>query len=145
MLFLISDDDGRILQANKVFTDVEKYDAQLREKGIDAVRVKHHSLLPPDRWMVNKDQSSLMRVKKRPVMPVVISKTVIKAGGTDTAIITGAPNGVSFSVTAVSTIIQSGTLPDGEMEISIPCPITYDVFLTKWPYQDLRFSIEAVA
>lgn len=145
MLFLISDDSGRILQANKVYTDVDKYDSQLRENSINAVRVKHHSLLSPDRWMVNTDVNSLMRVRLRPIMPLSISKTVIKAGGSDCSVITGVPKGVSFSVTAAGSMIASGTLPDGEMEITIPCPITYEVLLMKWPYQECRFTIEAVA
>lgn len=146
MLFVISDDDGRILQANKVFTDVDRYDQQLKDRGYDYIRVSRDGLPSPDKWMVNKSVTApLLPIKERPIMPVSISKRAIKAGGSDTAVITGAPKNTAFSVSAAGSIIQSGVLPDGELEIGIPCPITYEVLFMKWPYQEYKFTIEAVA
>ena len=145
MLFLISNDEGRIVQANKVFTDVEKYEAQLRDNNIAVTKVKHHSLLAPDRWMVNKNEDLLMRVKKRPTMTVAIDKTTIKAGGSDKAVLTGAPKDVRCCIVGGGETLFDVSLPDGELELGIPVPIVYVVRLIKWPYVDFTATIEAVA
>jgi hypothetical protein len=145
MLFIMSNEDDRIVQANKVYTDVENYERQLLDKGIAFTKLKHHSLLSPERWMTTKTSDSLMRVRQRPIMPVVIDKTIIKAGGTDKAVIIGAPKDTAYSITGAGSIIASGTLPDGEIEISIPCVLTYDVMFMKWPWQECHFKIEAIA
>lgn len=85
-----------------------------------------------------------MKVQRRPYMTIHLDKNVIKAGGNDTAVLTGAPKGVGFVVEALGEVIFDGDLPDGEIEIGIPTPVTYTITLRKWPWRDVRVNIQAV-
>jgi len=78
-------------------------------------------------------------------MRAVVDKTTIKAGGSDAAVLTGAPKNVRCMVYGVGDMLHDIVLPDGELELSIPVPITYRVVLEKWPYQMFTIDIEAVA
>lgn len=142
MLFILPDDEGRIRQANKVNTDVHAYEERLKETNERYFKFKHHSLISDERWMIVNDSEHPLR--RRPRMAVHVDKHVIKAGGVDCAVITGAPKETEFTIISVGEHIQSGVLPDGELELGIPCPITYDVTLRKWPWQDFKFQIQAV-
>jgi hypothetical protein len=139
MLFLIPDGEGRITQANKVY-DPEGYDRRLDDAGVKYVKVDHPGVLSPDEWMVSDGAPT-----ERPSMAVAINKTLIKAGDNDAAILTGAPKDVAFSVSVGGSSVWSGTLPDGELELSVPTPGVYVVMLKKWPYRDFNVSIEALA
>lgn len=140
MLFLIPDGEGRITQANKVY-DPQGYDKRLDDAGVKYVKVDHPGVLSSDEWMV----SDGVVPTKRPTMRVSVSKTTIKAGDNDTAILTGAPKDVAFSVSVSGSSVWSGTLPDGELELSVPTPGLYHVSFNKWPYRDFSVTIEAVA
>lgn len=139
MLFLIPDGEGRIMQANKVY-DPEGYDKRLDDGGVKYVKVDHHGVLSPDEWMIADGAPT-----ERPPMTVVISSLCIKAGDNDAAVITGAPKDVTFAVSVGDSSVWSGTLPDGELELSVPTPGLYLVSFKKWPYRDFNVTIEAVA
>ncbi|MCB1393242.1 hypothetical protein [Nitrobacter sp.] len=139
MLFLVPDETGRITQANKVY-DPKGYDRRLDEAGVNYVKVNHPGVLSPDEWMVIDGAPT-----ERPVMAIAINKVAIKAGDNDAAVLTGAPKDVAFSVSVQGSEVWSGTLPDGELELSVPTPGLYQITLTKWPYRDFAMTIEAVA
>lgn len=139
MLFLIPNEDGRITQANKVY-DPEGYDRRLDEAGVSYVKVDHPGILSPDEWMISDGAPT-----ERPTMDISLNKTAIKAGDNDAAVLVGAPKDVAFSVTVQGSQVWSGTLPDGELELSVPTPGVYQVTLTKWPYRDFGVTIEAVS
>lgn len=139
MLFLLSNEEGRIVQANKVY-DPEGYDRRLDESGVKYVKVDLPGVLSPDEWMVSDGAPT-----ERPMMEIAINKVAIKAGDSDAAVLTGAPKDVAFSVSVQGSEVWSGTLPDGELELSVPTPGIYSVALKKWPYRDFTVTIEAVA
>lgn len=139
MLFLIPDETGRIMQANKVY-DPDGYDNRLDDAGVSYVKVDLPGVLSPDEWMVSNGAPT-----ERPIMAIAINKVAIKAGDNDAAVLTGAPKDVAFSVSVQGSEVWSGTLPDGELELSVPTPGIYQVVLTKWPYRDFGVTIEAVA
>lgn len=139
MLFLIPNEEGRIVQANKVY-DPEGYDNRLDDAGLKYVKIDHPGVLSPDEWMVSDGAPT-----ERPLMEIAVSKVCIRAGDNDAAIITGAPKDVAFSVSVGSSPVWSGTLPDGELELSVPTPGVYRVSFNKWPYRDFEVTIEAVA
>jgi hypothetical protein len=139
MLFLIPNQDGRIVQANKVY-DPEGYDRRLDEAGVKYVKVNHPGVLSPDEWMVSDGAPA-----ERPPMRVTVDKVRIRAGDNDAAVLVGAPNDVAFSVVVQGNEVWSGTLPDGELELSVPTPGIYQVSLKKWPFRDFGITIEAVA
>lgn len=139
MLFLIPDGDGRITQANKVY-DPEGYDKRLDDAGVKYVKVDHPGVLSPDEWMVSGGEPT-----ERPRMTVSVVKVCIRAGDNDAAVITGAPKDVAFAVSVGGSPVWDGTLPDGELELSVPTPGLYQVSFKKWPYRDFNVTIEAVA
>lgn len=139
MLFLIPDGEGRIMQANKVY-DPEGYDKRLDDAGVKYVKVDHPGVLSPDEWHLPEGV-----LTERPVMAVAATKVRIRAGDNDAAVITGAPKDVTFSVSVGDSSVWSGTLPDGELELSVPTPGVYHVSFKKWPYRDFNVTIEAVA
>lgn len=139
MLFLIPNEDGRITQANKVY-DPEGYDRRLDEVGVNYVKVDHPGVLSPDEWMISDGVPA-----ERPLMSTRVDKVLIRAGDNDAAILTGAPKDVAFSVSVQGSEVWSGTLPDGELELSVPTPGLYQLVLTKWPYRDFGVIIEAIA
>lgn len=139
MLFLIPNEDGRIVQANKVY-DPTGYDRRLDEAGVNYVKVDHPGVLSPDEWMVSDGSPT-----ERPNMAVSVDKVRIHAGDNDAAVLVGAPKDVAFSVSVQGSEVWSGTLPDGELELSVPTPGIYQIVLTKWPFRDFGVTIEAVA
>lgn len=143
MLFLVPDETGRIMQANKVY-DPDGYDRRLDDAGVSYVKVDHPGILAPDQWMCSTRKDPIVPVHKRPPMRVSVDKVVVKAGDNDAAVLTGAPKDVAFSVSVQGSEVWSGTLPDGELELSVPTPGIYQIVLTKWPYQDFGVTIEAV-
>ena len=81
------------------------------------VAVNHPNPLSPDEWMCSTRKGSIVPVHKRPTMRVSLDKTTIKAGGNDAAVLTGAPKDVAFSVSVGDSLVWSGTLPDGELDV----------------------------
>lgn len=140
----MSDEEGRITQANKVYSHTEKYEENLKAHDIDYVKLEHHSLISTDKWMVNKDKNFDGLVRRRPMMPVSYDKLVIKAGGVDSAIIR-TPKKVACNIRGAQSEIWDFMLDDGELELAIPLPMIYTVRLQKWPYIDRVLNVEGVA
>jgi hypothetical protein len=145
VFYAIHDEDGRIIQGNKHFAPTKEYEGQIADLGHKFVKVKSPGILPPDLWMVSTRNGSIVPIHKRPEMRVEVSKTVIKVGDNDAAVLTGAPKDVRCIVRAGSDVIWDIALPAGRLELSIPVPVTYRVSLMKWPYRDYNVDIEARA
>lgn len=137
MLFVIPDDDGRITQANKVF-EHEGYDKQLHDMNYKFITADTSQIPAPEHWFVKSG-----KLKERPEMFIVVSKTIIKAGGVDAAVLRGCPIGATFSVMTDGMVLDSGTLDDPDLEIPslVPCRMT--VLIDRWPYKTFKLDIEA--
>lgn len=132
------------MQANKVY-EPDGYDRRLDEAGVSYIKVNRPGVLSPDEWMCSTRKGSIVPVHRRPTMKVSVDKMAFKAGGNDAVVLIGAPKDVAFSVTVQGSAVWTGTLPDGELELSVPVPGLYHVRLTRWPYRDFEVTIEAIA
>jgi hypothetical protein len=78
-------------------------------------------------------------------MPIEVNKTAIKAGGIDSALITGIPNNAKVVVAAVNAVLHTiDPLDATELEIAIPVPCVYRITISLWPFKDQTISIEAI-
>ena len=144
-VFCIYDASGRIIQTNKVYDPPKNYEASIRDLGHKFVKMDRSTLVSMDHFYVGR-----RKVRERPVMPIDVSKKVIKAGGRDTVVLTGAPKKAEYSfdvnIPGIGVQnVQSGKLPDGELEIGMDMPCLFTVRISYWPYQDFAQEIEAVA
>lgn len=130
---------GRFTQGNKHYDPNDKYEDQIHALGQKFIKKDIPGLLSPDLWYAMNGEAT-----ERPPMEVAIDKTTIKAGGSDASVLIGAPKDVSFNVFVGSDVVWSGTLPDGELEMSVPAPGLYRIVLEKWPYQMFTVDVEAV-
>jgi hypothetical protein len=144
MLYAIYGPDGSIHQANKVYDpDNLNYDNQLNDLGYQFLKVESPGLLPPDEWYVNV---SLAQLRERPIMSTIeINKKIIKYGPNDSCLATGIPKQAKVTITLRDgTEIYAPFVLDAEqLEISIPVPCVYRVFLELWPYRTFQYEIEA--
>jgi hypothetical protein len=141
MLFAIHDESGRINQANKVY-EPEGYDKLLDDLGHKYVSAQSTGLLPPEHWFVDVSAKELI---ERPIMNVQVSKTQIKAGDKDSALLTGIPKQSKVFIYAAGTeLYKMDPFDAEELELSIPVPCTYTVVIDLWPYKTFRTVIEAV-
>jgi hypothetical protein len=140
-LFAVHDATGMLTQANKVY-DPEGYDKLLDDAGLTYVAVDTNTLPSFKDWYVNVSAKELI---ERPVMPIEIDKTVIKAGGIDSALITSIPKNAKVVVAAVNTVLHTiDPLDATELEIAIPVRCVYRVTISLWPFKDQTISIEAI-
>lgn len=144
MNFLIYDDKdsdrpGLITQSNKVFSP-EGYHDVLRERGLNFAAIEHHTYLHPERFFI-KDGEPV----ERPLMPVKVSKTTIRAGGSDAAIFSGVPKNATAICSVRGAVLGSAVIPTGIFDLPIPIPCIYHVTIALWPYQDFNVDIEAIA
>lgn len=129
---------GRFTQGNKHYDPDDRYEDQIHALGQKFIKRDIPGLLSPDEWYAMNNEA----VKRQP-MNISVSKTTIKAGVNDAAVIVGAPKEVSFNVFVGDSLVWNGTLPDGELELSVPVPGIYRVVLDKWPYRQFKIDIEA--
>lgn len=145
-LFYVHDELGRIIQASKVFDTPKGYTKQLRSGGHRFVQGVGSQLVHPEEWHVVRKV-----LAERPTMDVSVSKLFIKAGGTDTVVLRGAPKDVRYRVEhnlpGIGVVTPyEGTLPDGELEIGMDMPCIFTVKLGDlFPYRDFSVTIEAMA
>lgn len=149
MLYLVHDEQGKITQATQVFDPTPEYEARLADLAPRHIKVKSNGLLSHELWMASTRKGSIVPLHKRPPMRVAVSNRLIKAGGNDPAIITGAPKNVKYRVSVQGNLVwpmlgDPDVLPDGELELSVPTPGFYRVELELWPYQSFAVNIEAV-
>lgn len=138
--------DGSIEQALKIFDLPQNYDNLLNERSLSFVKTNTGQLASHEHWMVDVKTNQLT---ERPVMPITVNKTIIQAGDTDSALFTGIPKGVTYSISAAGAQIypipgQNAILDGDELEISIPVPCTYTVTLNLWPFKTFVQQIQAV-
>lgn len=152
MLYALYNPDGRIHQANKVYDhagDAERgkksYDDLLNGVGHKFVKVNAPGLLPPDHWFVDV---AAQEVLERPVMGTVeVNKTRIQCGDKDSCLITGIPKQARARITMRdgTEVYPAFVLDAEQLEISIPVPCVYRVFLDLWPYKTFTIEVEATA
>ena len=143
MNFVIYNEDGpepgRITQSNKVFSP-EGYDKLLLDQGLKFITLDQPGYVNPDNFYVNvKDKV----VIPRPIMPIQISRTTIRAGGQDAAVFQGVPLNALATVTTAGMQIGGASIPSGEFDLPIPVPCVYTISITKWPYKTFTVNIEA--
>lgn len=141
MLFCLYNEDGSIHQSNKVY-DPEGYDKLLLDRGHKFIAVNHHMPLPPDHFMVDIGAKEIC---ERPVMPIEVSKTVIKAGDDDSALFTNCPKDATFSISTGGIPLYGANLDATELELHIPVPCVYRVTFDLWPFKQFTIDIEAIA
>lgn len=145
-VFLVHDGDGKILQANKLFDKPTKQYLEQMEAGENSyIKLNRETLVQPDAFYVHNS-----RLRRMQIMATRVSKNVIKAGGADTVVITGAPPEceyrVDVNIPGVGTVTtHAGTLPDGEIEMGMDMPCLFTIHLTKFPFKEFAVQIEASA
>lgn len=145
-VFLVHDDAGKIVQGNKLFdAPTKQYIDQMEASDRGYISLNRETLVQPDAYWIYKK-----RLRRMQEMTVQVSKTIIKAGGTDSVIITGAPADceyrVDVNIPGVGTVTtHSGTLPDGEIEMGMDMPCLFTIHLKKFPLKDFAVQIEASA
>ena len=134
--FSIHDDDGRITQSNTVY-DHKGYDKILQDHGYKQfVQVKENTPHNHDHHFVIGGQ-----VSNRPPMPITLSKTTVKAGGADHAVITGIIPGSKLTIITGGIKLFNEAITDAQIEINIPVPCIYQLIFEKWPYKDFSCQI----
>jgi hypothetical protein len=153
MLYALYNPDGSIHQANKVYDhegDDERgkksYDGLLSDLGHKFVKVANApGLLPPDHYFVDVTAEE---IRERPMMGAIeVNKTRIICGDQDSCLITGIPKKATARVTMRdgTEVYPPFVLDAEQLEISIPVPCVYRVWLDLWPYKTFTVDIEAVA
>ena len=145
MLYALHDDDGQIHQANKLYEGRKghrKYRGMLRNLGHRFVVADAPGLLPPELWYVDVKGQELC---KRPPMAIDVSKTRIKCGTKDSALLTNCPARARFTIHTSGVEIHAGELDATELELFIPVPCVYRVRIECFPYKAFSVDIEAAA
>jgi hypothetical protein len=141
MLYALYNDDGSIHQANKVY-DCNDYDKLLLDRGLKFVSANLPGPVSPDHWLVDTTANALC---ERPVMPITVNKTLVKAGANDSALFQNIPRKANCSISTMSAVVYGGVLDSDELEIAIPVPCIYRVAFELWPYKRFEVDIEAAA
>lgn len=144
MNFLIFEKDGecpgRITQSNKVF-EHENYHATLADHGYrDFVKVDYGGALDPSAYHIERGQPSA-----RPVMPVRVSKTTVKAGGDDAAVFRGVPKNALVEVALNDGTVIGSQRVGSDFDVPMPVPCLYKVRITLWPFKDFEVTLQGVA
>lgn len=77
-------------------------------------------------------------VTARPAMPITRDKTLMTADGEDVVTFSNVPVGATASVR-----MWSGTVSDGELELTMTLAGEHEVAFSLWPYQDATFRVTA--
>lgn len=135
--------DGRIVQATKTYGQPD-YGKILADHAMPYVEGNHPTLISDEDWYVKTSTEELC---ERPHMAIDVGRNVIKAGGSDSCVARGLPKGAFVTVTLRDgTVTFPRTRYDAtELEILIPVPCTYRVFVDHWPYKTFTYEVEAVA
>lgn len=139
MMYAVYDDEGRITQAGQDYSGTNAAETIMRDLGQRWIK-EPRELVSSDYWYV-RDEC----LTERPLMPAIINKRTIKAGGNDSAVIVGIPKGASCTISTGGNTLHDLTMDENELEVLIPVPCIYTVTLRRWPFQDKQFQIEAVA
>lgn len=142
-VYCIYDDEGRIVQSNKVYDPPKNYENTIRDFGQKFIKLDQPNIVPSERFFVGKD--ALVRM---PHMRAKVSKRRIKAGGQDTVVVTGCPKGAKYAVDhalpGVGTVTPyAGSLPSGELEVGMDVPCVFTIRIEKFPYRAFSVQIES--
>lgn len=139
-VFTVYDPDtGRITQANKHYSP-EGYADVLNERGMRFVSDEKGVI--PDINRVHVHQGQLA---DRPMMPISVSKSIIKFGDKDAALMRGLPKPCYVTVKAGDVQFFSAQCTDGKLDFNAPVPGRYTVTIEAWPHQIWQKLIEVVA
>jgi len=137
-VFAIYEPTGQITQANKVY-DPKGYDKLLDEQGHAFLALQSNTLPSFEQWYVDVGARELAA---RPSMSVEISKSAVKAGADDTAVISGIPKQAKVTIVAAGAVLHTLD-PIDALEIAIPVPCVYSITISLWPYRDCQLTVEA--
>lgn len=107
---------------------------KLREMGRPFVQIQER----PDFNMVTQGYVEGGEIKRRPVLDIQVSDTVIQADGEDEAVLSGLPDPCDVWIDGVKHEVTGG-----ELRISSPMPATYRIAIERWPYMAWAVAIEA--
>lgn len=133
------DEEGRILQSNKVFDD-EGYDKVLNDLGWKFVQENspHHA-------QIGEDYIRKGCREKCPPMLTRVNKTSFRVGEADAVKFRGIPKGARITVTprGVFQPLWDAVLPDGWADLSVPAPGAYLISITKHPFREWQCVVSA--
>jgi hypothetical protein len=148
MLFALYNEDdgdtgprGSIHQSNKVYHEPDAYHGVLKDHGHKYVTSPIHGPVSPMHFMVDVDASQLV---ERPLMPVTVSKTTIKAGGNDSVVFKNIPKGAVMAVTVMNIPIHGEKVDTADRDFATTVPGLYRVAFDLWPFRRFEIDIEAV-
>jgi hypothetical protein len=140
MNYLIYNEQGEIVQSNKVYGDSGEYSETLRERGNQFVMVDTPGPLALHDWWINKG-----RLTARKPMPHRLVKRVFRADGEDAGIIRSLPRPcrVTVQMTGGAMLADNEFITTGFIEIPCPTPAMFYVRIDAWPYKPLEVILEA--
>ncbi len=136
--------DGRIVQATKTYGQPE-YGRMLADHAMPYVAQDMPTLISDAEWFVNTSTEELC---ERPVLPIEVSRNVIKAGGSDSCVARGIPRQafVTVAMRDGTVVYPTSKYDSDQLEIvSTDAPCTYRVTIEHWPYRTFVYEIEVVA
>lgn len=130
--YVIYDDDGRILQGGKTV------ESMLDQQADTAVG--RHVLAgiggPNQHWVVAGN------LVERPLLPVDISATSVRADGTDEVLVDGVPEGAEVLI--VGPMKGGGVADGGLLHFSFSLPGRYHIVCKSFPYREWEVVIDAL-
>ena len=141
---VFENDTGQISMSNKVFDNPDdRYGDILREREMRFLNHGGDTHASLDQQFVWNGELS-----ERPMMPAVLDKNTIAAGGIDGAVIRGVPNGAALTIFAGDIQFypapgETSAVSGKRVDLSAPVPGVYTVVLSLWPYREWRAEIVA--
>lgn len=137
--FHVHDEEGKILQSNKVFAP-DGYGDRLRDLGYNRfVEMKSERIAEPELQYVWNGE-----LTERPEMPIEVGSLEIPAGSsTEIALFSGILPGTQMNVATGGMNVWTMPVPGSYVEFAPPVPALYVVTFSKWPYRDFTRVVKA--
>lgn len=138
MLFLVHDEDGRVMQANKVYYP-EGYAGQLHDAGYKFIEVDQNTVPETDKIYVKNS-----KVAVRPTMNIRSSADRVATG--KSVVVKGIPRGVMLTILLEgyeAVPLHREELLDTSLEFVPPQPGTYLITFEKFPYMVCSLKVHA--
>lgn len=139
-------DSGEITQAIRTYVgakETKEYEQRVKDMGYDFIKDGRDGLVTPEIAYVHTGKKAIVA---RPPMPIVISKTTVRAGSYDAAILNGIPKQARLTIEgAGATIHDFNPFGEDQLELYIPVPMTYTITCILFPYRHFVARIEAIA
>lgn len=151
MLYGVHDGEGRILQANKVYSPgglvnssgkPASYDDLLSERELSFIRdpIAEH-LGSHEHFRVDTKNKVFV---SRDIMPVRAISTKIKVN--EKAVILGIPKGAKVEIFGAGALLYClNPFPGTELDFQIVAPMVQTVRIELWPFRTSFIDIEATA